>query len=389
MNTKSKRILIIILFLILMLFLCLLLIYLYKYKSSLESVKQNQIGIVSPNQEKPTLENTLEKYEIEYLEQEGTKIYVKFPKDLYDENGKSNQSYFLDVIEAIKPFFENTSFSLLDNDKKIEINIYYDAQRKNYKIVFNGDENFFENIDGDTYALVEKVSVVDSIHMNLTFYEFQMLKNNRMNISTLTNYLGEGTLLDNGYMSYFDGKVKIKLNEYGQVINIRLSDDYEGEIAPNIHTKTKLKEIQESYPDVGFGSLKDGVLGYKTANAYVFYYEDEISIYSHQYTYNKEFEQALQTYIENQDFKMFANYMNASWYYFDEFTIDIENESAHVTRPNMGIEINIQNNDSKGVILYNNYYLTDETKRLAKEGKITLIDKDYIYEYEMNQRKSL
>ena len=41
-----------------------------------------------------------------------------------------------------------------------------------------------------------------------------------------------------------------------------------------------------------------------------------------------------------------------------------------------GYEINIEENNSKGVILYSNYYLTDTTRELILKDKITFKSKE-------------
>ena len=49
--------------------------------------------------EPTTIQEVLEKYDSEYIRREKNTIYVKFGKDLYDEQGKSNQEYFYKIIE--------------------------------------------------------------------------------------------------------------------------------------------------------------------------------------------------------------------------------------------------------------------------------------------------
>ena len=52
--------------------------------------------------------------------------------------------------------------------------------------------------------------------------------------------------------------------------------------------------------------------------------------------------------------------------------------------------MDIVSNDSKGITIYNNYYLTDTVKNLIKSNKITLeSDKDLLFMTEQKRRESM
>ena len=49
-----------------------------------------------------------------------------------------------------------------------------------------------------------------------------------------------------------------------------------------------------------------------------------------------------------------------------------------------------KNNDSKGITIYNNYYLTDTVKELIKNNKISINpDEDLLFITEQNRRESM
>ena len=54
--------------------------------------------------------------------------------------------------------------------------------------------------------------------------------------------------------------------------------------------------------------------------------------------------------------------------------------------PTRGMEIDIQNNDPKGITLYNNYCFTDDSRQLVKDGYISYRDVDAVLKYEKERR---
>ena len=74
---------------------------------------------------------------------------------------------------------------------------------------------------------------------------------------------------------------------------------------------------------------------------------------------------------------------------YDYLEYDKDTQSAKILYSTRGIDINIKNNDPRGITFYNNYYLTDYTKSLIKTGVVSFEpDKDLI-EKEVNNYKQL
>ena len=78
------------------------------------------------------------------------------------------------------------------------------------------------------------------------------------------------------------------------------------------------------------------------------------------------------------------------WSSYFEFEYDAENQNLKLTFPTRGIAMDIIGNNSKGITIYNNYYLTDTVKELIKNNKITLeSDKDLLLITEQKRRESM
>ena len=74
---------------------------------------------------------------------------------------------------------------------------------------------------------------------------------------------------------------------------------------------------------------------------------------------------------------------------YDSFEYDEETQTAKIMYSTRGVDINIVNNDPKGITFYNNYYLTDYIKGLVKTGVVSFEpDVDLIEKVELERRKN-
>lgn len=340
-----------------------------------------------------TTEDIIKKYEAEYIGEENSKIYVKFNKDLYDEDGNSNENYFNNIINDLKPFYEKSSFYLEDEEKNITISVKYNSYEDTYTVLINNIENFFEKTNGKNYSKVDNIKNVKTTNINYVNDLMLILQYNTMYLDSIKDKLGEGKELDNGYTSYLNGTVKIRLAPTKAVRNIIFSEDYKSQdnkpIAKQFNLGMSLREVKETLPDNTFGSLEEGYLGYRNSSYYSFIYKDEISIYTYSYKYNKDFEDLLTDYLKTKDLDTFINTLVGRCKTYDYYEYDAEKQNAYVLFSNRGIEIDIKGNDPKGITLYNNYYFTEDTKQYVKDGLISLdSDTDLLDKTEKERRNN-
>ena len=379
---KYKKIIIMIA-IILLLFLLFLLIYsLVLLNKEQELNNSSTANIVS---EPKTTQDVIERYNGKYVKEENKKIYVIFSKDLFDENGESNENYFNNIIRDLKPFYKNQSFEIIDEEKDININVKYN-ENEDYAVTINNIENFFKMINGKSYVEVERTHITDDSSIIVTNSYLNKLLMNSMYLSEIKEELGEGKELKDGYTSYQNGTIKIRTVPTKAVRNIIFSEDYEGNITSKINSRMSLTEINNINSKNAFGSIQDGYLGYKEGNFYLFFYNDEISVYSYSYKYNKDFEELLSQYIETKDLDTFVNKLINKWKVYDYYEYDEKEKNAYILYSNRGIEINIKNNDSKGITLYNNYYFTDKTKEYVKNmnlDNVFIVEDGYKFDMEI------
>lgn len=379
-------------FLIGLLLVLVTLLILLRTKVENEANNSNQNVIVSTPEETPkTLEEVLVEYDTELLNRDNTKLYVKFPKDLYEEKGKSNESFFYELIDDLKPFFKNRSFYLIDEDRKIDISVDYISETKEYKVIFNKVEDFFKKVDGYIYSAIDTVDIVkpSAIYVKNGYLERLIAKD--MFLSSISDYLDEGTELENGYKSYNDNSMRIKLAPNKSVTNIIFTDIYDYPVLTDVKPGMSLSEIYKLHDDNAFGGLDKGYLGYRSSDLYYFFYNDEVSVYSYLYYSNKKFEKALTTYLDTGNLENFVKTLTNQILSYDQETYDVDLDigKAYINYPTRGYEIDIRDNDPKGITLYSNYYFTDITKELLKNNRISFEpDSDSIELFEIQRRES-
>jgi hypothetical protein len=360
-----------------------------------DETQSNNIKVVTGNQddsdENLTVKEIIENAGSTYISTAKgifTTIYVNFKYDLYSDNGKSNETYFNNLIEQIEEL-EKDTFYLIDEEKNIEINVYYDNGTGKYTVRINELDNFYKETTGESYVDISKTQIVQQSGFAVTNELYSSLQLKAMKYANSIIVTSEREQLPNGYYTYPTEHIKAKLGG-GKVLNLIFDKDYEGEIAKNVYVTTKLSDVETYYPIIGFGSRKEGFLGYRSSTSYVFLYEDEVSIYPYKYQENEYFDQYLSDYCATGNLDKLVSDFTTSWSSYFEFDYDAENQNLKLVFPTRGIAMNIKNNDSKGITIYNNYYLTDTVKELIKNNKISIEpDEDLILITEQNRRESM
>lgn len=396
MNANRKKANFIILIGIGLLFILLILmVAMLSIVSNSEDIDSNrniivEIDSAKNGDKKKTVKEVVESYGSVYLRREKkvfVEIYAVFKYDLFDENGKSKKQYFYDMIEEIVDI-EKDSFFLRDNEKNIEIYVGYDKEKETYKITINKEEDYYDKTEGEIYINLNKAKIASKSDFALTNQLLIKITGNNMYYAKTELVSEDRVDLGNGYYAYNDGAMIARVQK-GRVLNILFNENYKKQIALSTYVNTPLEEVDAKYSNLAFGSVRDGYLGYIIDNSYIFLYEDEVSVYGYQYKANNYFDTYLKDYCATGNLEKLYNNFTTDWTNYFEKEYNPETQSLKITFPTRGIEIDIEGNDSRGIKIYNNYYLTDTVKELIKSHKITLVaDKDLIHITEQARRES-
>lgn len=261
-----------------------------------------------------------------------------------------------------------------------------------------GEETDGEIISDEEYAKLlegngpdEELAFMQRSNVNALCNEILYnLTNENMFFRGMRKFVDEGTELENGYTSYQDGAILCKVVD-SRVRNLVFTDKYEGYIMGGYHIGDGLEEAESLMSGRGVGSVSEGYLGYRTNSMYMFFYDNEVSVYGYYYSKpNDFFEKILTEYIENKDLDYFIEKVSQKWGNAQTYEYDKKKQYAHIVYPERGVEIYIKDNNTKGVLLYSNYYFSKLSKQLIEEGKVTLkADEDLIVKTEAQRREKM
>lgn len=392
-NKAFFKKLILICFSILFILLIIMCVLLYKVQKKNET----NIGVSIP--EKQDLENDvynndqvfhnvqeiLESYGCTYIseqEEPTTVIYLVFGKSLFNSDGTNNRNYYESLINALAKKLIKKNFYLYDEKNSTQINVTCDFENDNISYKINNISDYFGTANGELYQDIENTEIVQYQYIPISYNVLYNIVQNNM---YLIDELGEPEGEVGKYKLYQNGTIMSR-NFSGKVRNMIFLEGYEGNVFTGVEVGTPLSEIKKLYPNNAFGSIEEGYLGYRTAELYVFFYENEISVYGYSYYEQKNFEDILEEYLNTNDLNRFTERVTKLWTNYDEFEYDRGNKSLYLTYPSIGVIINIQNNNSKGITICNNYYLSDKIKNFIIENKISLDSSiDALYMSERNR----
>ena len=83
------------------------------------------------------------------------------------------------------------------------------------------------------------------------------------------------------------------------------------------------------------------------------------------------FEDLLSDYIEERNFETFIPILLGQMPLYDYCEYNMDTKTANIKYSLFGFEINIENNDPKGITLYNNYCFSEDSIKLVKNGLVT------------------
>jgi len=386
---KGRNVLKVVLIFLILFFFSLLcaLIYLLNGVENTQKIQIKESN-VEIEEEPKTIKDVLEKNEVQYINQIENEIYVVFPKDLYNENGESDKNFFENIVKELAVFFDKKEFYLIDEKKYIDILARYNSELCEYELIINNIEDFYSKTDGKSYAEVDKSQITKGALLGIADNILMTLQLHNAKFSSIKNYIDEGIDEGNGYVSYLNNTVRIRTVPSGAVKNIIFKDKYEGYITQDISTDMDLYEIKDKQPYNDFGSVEKGYLGYRHFDFYLFFYDDEVSVYTYSYKQNTTFEKLLKEYIETKDLDKFATQLKNKWKAYDYFEYNPEINKLYVLYSSRGVEIDIEDNETRGITLYNNYYFTSLTKKYVKNGLVSFNgDVDILEQTEIKRRE--
>ena len=261
-------------------------------------------------------------------------------------------------------------------------NRWYDKNGGIEFLKIEDKKDIFEKTDRKTYYDTNNVSIAPEKNIYVSEGNLQYITANNLRYTDLVKRLGEPIGTDEeGYLLFEDADIRVsKYEATNMVRNMIYSGKYLNSFVSKIKEDYSLEKVVEVYGEPTFGSLDEGYLGYRSPEYYIFFHEDEISVYGYGYSSNIELEKLLEEYRVDRNLENLSFSIRTLWRGYYKHELDVENGRLYLSYPSRGLEINIDNNGLNGVTFYSNYYFSDSLLQEIKNGTYTLnADEDFIH----------
>lgn len=355
---KSYKKLIIISSIILLLFLITIIIVKYNEKLKAQRFWEQEVARVKQYTrltDFQTIQEVAAYLDCTFIKQEDSKrenisydIYMKLPVK-YDGDDTANKNFTENLIQFSAYVLKYKNFVILDEENNTSILVVCNEEKQLVATYYvNNIENYFDIIQNKENAKkYEPVQNVEEI--NVTSEELKSLIENNWNAEKVE--FGTRESFYRNYDIYFDEGIQIR-KVAGKVFNIIFTDKYQNTIVNDLKATSTIDEIKQS---LGKPQFENGnLIGYKGENLYVFFCDNQVSIYRiEQYETNEIAKIIENKSSNNENEKVFVDEIRNAWKDYDIYEFDEDNVKLQYTLK--GICIKYDSTTKKGVIVYNNF----------------------------------
>ncbi len=345
---------------------------------------QNNNLEIDLNQKLATIEDVTNYFDATYYSEKVSTedgydidVYLSFPYQLYEEK-KSKESYFKNFYEKIAIVCEFKSFRLIDENKSINISVKC-SETGISEVLINGETEYFKKHDSKNS--IENELKVKNINLKTNSQILIDLINAKWNAKNVKLGTQESTY--NKYQIYFDEGYEIRIVN-GKVFNIVFNSKYKDQVVDGYKVGTDLKEIEDK---LGKSYTEQAILGYRTANYYIYFTKDEISIYpNYKFEDYDSFEKLLKEYGEKQDINEFLYELTDIWPDYDKYEYDTNYVEIWYTLK--GVKISYNSVNPEGIQIYENYKGNLKTELPEFKNVYYKMDENLIMEKEKLRQMS-
>ncbi len=316
-------------------------------------------------------------------------IYLHFSKPTINDDGTINQGLYEIVISHVAGFLKGQNFRLIDQEKNILVKIQFDENEEVSLYTINDDSKYWEHIK--TNYQIDNYQNEPLTSLTIT----SPILANIINANWIYNNVNLGTKDDDidNYEIYFDEGYKIR-KIGSEIFNIVFTPKYDNEILENITTSTNLDEVinligEPTYDDPNNATR---VIGYKCEYFYIFFSENEISVYQLD-KYNEKDSEAFGKLVTDLnttgDMNTFLNRLTNLYPHYSRYIS--EENYINIKYPLQGFEVTFGTKNNNGITIYSNFqgYITEDLTidDVREEKKIpaniyTKLDNNLVYSEE-------
>lgn len=310
-------------------------------------------------------------------------IYANLKVDTYTDK-TSNEEYYRTTVRIMANTLKFKNFRIIDDEKKNLIVVLCDEGNESISRTYiNGDDSYFAT--QDSKIKLDEMQEIAITEFYIEAVELNNLINNNWN-KTAINTTNANEF--NDYL-YLESGVAVR-NVYRKVFNILFESNYSNSVLNGIKTDTSLEEVTKTLGEPSFGSIEEGLIGYKGTKIYAFFTGREISIYRVENYETDRLIEILKEFQDKADVKKFVSAVTDMWPDYDIYNYD--EKYVNLIYALKGIKIQFNISSSHGLIVGNNYAGNiEELKNLKQELEIKEIyfdNTDFVYEAELERINS-
>lgn len=340
-----KKILIVLFVLSFILLLILLMIFIVvKSKGKNNDAIKGEIKIVK---------DVVESYKSTYISEKESEednyymeYFVKFYVLPYDEEENSNEEYYNNLLDDVAKVLRYNSYKMIDEKNDLTIKVDCDGTKITL-ITINDIEDYFVYMNSQI-ELKKYVEIG-----NTDFTVTSEILNNVINNSWKDNVnFGIRDSIFDQYYIYLEQGLKVRTIK-DEIYNIVFTNNYKDNVINNLFPGIDLTAVKRTLGTPSFESEDLNVIGYKNQSLYVFFSENEISVYRNLDTDIDDFLELSNKLInEELDLLDFMNELTDMWPDYSEYSYS--SDYMFIAYPLKGIEIKLNYDDISGILVYNN-----------------------------------
>lgn len=234
-------------------------------------------------------------------------------------------------------------------------------------IYYNGDRNYFERRDNEQN--IEQYQEINLTDLTINSSELKKVIENDWQSGKVNFGTKESTFEE--YDIFFEEGIKVRTTA-STIYNIVFTEKYEKEIINGLKVNDTKEQIQKKLGTPAF--TENNLIGYKGKQCYVFFSENEVSVYRVENNYqNEKFVAMLEELMTNKKQITLFNTLTDIWNDYDSYTT--ENGNVFIRYTIRGVEFSFNAIGGK-IIFYQNF-----NGQLAKNITLKDLSKDNIPTY--------
>ena len=284
----------------------------------------------------------------ENAEEENLKYTVYMELSLKPvENEISNQGFYEKLIQYSAKVLEYNNFNIVDSNNKIIVTVICDKTAQMVGTYYiNGIQNYFEKEENKNNLAAQ--NNVEEIEIIVNSDELKNIVNNQWKTDNIN--LGSEESIYKGYNIYFDEGIETKVIQK-KFFNIVFNKKYNKKIVNDLTTSSTQEQIiaKLGEPQFKVGNL----IGYKSNSMYIFFYNNQVSIYRNEEFDTEKIAQLIKTYNQDNNIVDFYNKVKEIWNDYDKYINSKDGILLQYTLKGLSLEFN--SSSRNGIIIYNNY----------------------------------